>query len=310
MPFPSPSLPVPTLEPFEISYGGLPFAGVGGSTSRYNLGADGFAAGSFSIPKYITGDVQRAIDQGEFGGIDLSGGRDISASIVVKGTSPTDFDTALQTLAGVLPPQGEIELPLYVQRPSGIYACMAKPRGCDYPYGTSEVFALATVATCAWHATDPRWYLMPAFNQLATVPGPIGGIDFDITFDADFPEGHYGQLLDVQNNGRYESRPLLIISGPCVNPAVSNLSLPGSPTIGLNLTLNAGDRIVIDTDFQTVQLTAAGTTESVSRKNDLTSTTTWWNLPPGLNTIRFTTGDAEATSGSLTVQSASAFLGI
>ncbi len=310
MPFPPPGLPVPTLLPLEVSYGGLTFGGIGGSTSRYNVAQTGFTKGSFSVPKYITGDVQRAIDQGEFGGIDLSAGRDIGVDIIVKGTSPTDFDAAIQALAGVLPPQGEIELPLYVSRPSGVYGCMAKPRGCDYPYSTSEVFAQATVATCAWHATDPRWYLMPATSLTADVPGPLPGVTFDVTFNVDFGGGHYGSLIDITNSGLYEMRPLLIIEGPCINPAVANLSLPGTPTIGLNLTLEAGDTVEIDTDFQTVQLTAAGTTESVSRKNDLTPGSVWWNLPPGLSTIRLVTDDLAATAGKLVVQSASAWLGI
>jgi hypothetical protein len=114
--------------------------------------------------------------------------------------------------------------------------------------------------------------------------------------------------VTVYNSGLFEMRPVLVVTGPCTNPVISNLSIPGAPWIGVTITLNAGDTLAIDMDFQTVVYTSAGTSASVSRRNAVMNGETWWNLPPGPNIVEFTTGDGVPVAGTLAVQSADAFL--
>lgn len=313
MSFPAPNLTPPTLNPWQMSHKGLVFGGFDLTTpylfQQMPLGLD--------VPAYITGDIQRALDQGEFSGIDLSPGRDIQYTQLVK-TDGTSVAHARRALAGVMVPAGVTSHPLYLRTDDNlIFGCMARPRKHQYVSDLTLVQAKGVVMASQWHATDPRWYTCP--TKTATVgltsSGSLGGLLFNATAPFTFGGGTYAGVLSVYNAGHMEMRPVLIITGPCTNPVVSNLSLPGDPFIGVNITLGVGDTLTIDTDFQSILYTAAGTSVGQSRGDDKMDGTTWWNLLPsqfsgGLNTIAFTTGDAAFVTGTLTVQSADAWIGL
>jgi hypothetical protein len=138
-----------------------------------------------------------------------------------------------------------------------------------------------------------------------------GGLSFPVTFPAVFGAGGVGGLLSVVNSGKFESRPILVITGPCVNPVITNLSIPGAPFVGVNITLNAGDTLVIDLDWESGVYTTAGSSLGSSRRNALMTGVTWWNLPAAsASSIEFTTSDTTPVAGTLTVQSASAYLSV
>ena len=320
MSFPAPGLTPPTLSAWQASYRGLTF---GGFTPGAAYCFQGMPQG-LDIPAYVTGDQQRALDQGEFAGIDLSPGRDIQYTQAITADN-VSFDHARQALGGVMTPGGPTSDPLYLQLPSGCYGCMARPR--KHQYVVDNVFIQAgrpgslspgtAIAASQWHATDPRWYACP--TKTATVgltpSGSLGGLPFPATFPAMFGGGSYGGQLSVYNLGQMEMRPVLIITGPCTNPVVANLSITGAPWIGVWISLNVGDTLTIDLDFLSVLYTAAGTSVGQSRANQMMAGSQRWNILPsqvggGLNTILFTTGDAAFVAGTLTVQSADAWLAL
>jgi hypothetical protein len=170
--------------------------------------------------------------------------------------------------------------------------------------------AKATIATTLLHATDPRFYAAPSRTATVGLPTPAGGLLFPVTFPATFNGGGAGGLLTVVNAGRFEMRPMFIITGPCLNPTVANLSIAGAPAVTFALTMSAGDTLVIDCDWRTAQYTTAGSTQAASRRNTLVAGSTWFNLPPGSNIIEFTTADATQVAATLTVQSADAYLSL
>jgi len=305
MPFPSPALSVPSLTTYELSYGGLKFGGIVAG-SAYQLQR----LGGLDTPPIITADQQRALDQGEFAGLDLSGGRDIPIDLVVR-TDGTSLDHARRALGAVMTPQGATEAPLWLQLPSGTFACMARPKKYSGPpVDVSSLVGGGGVANILMHATDPRWYSAPSKTQTVGLPAPLGGLGFPVTFPASFGGGGVGGILQVYNNGLFEMRPVLIFTGPCTNPSATNLSIAGAPTIGFTISLAAGDTLVVGTDFQSAVYTVAGSTAGSSRRNLLTPTSTWFNLPPGLNQIEFNTTDGTQVAGTLTVQSADAWLSL
>lgn len=306
MPFPSPSLTPPTLANYQLWFGGLAFGGVN-RLSAYSLQS---LPTGLDVPAYISGDSQRPIDQGEFAGIDLSPGRDITVTQTMIGATQAALEAARQQLSGVLAPAGAIEAPLYIQLASGLFACMARPRKHNFTLDNNMVQVLGGVATTLFHATDPRWYAIPTKTQTVGLPTPAGGLLFPVTFNASFGGGGTGGILQIHNNGTIEMRPVLVIAGPCTNPVITNLSLNGTPSIGVTITLNTGDTLVIDTDLQSIVYTAAGTSAGVSRQNAQMPGNVWWNCPPGLSQIEFTTSDGVAVAGTLTVQSADAYIGL
>lgn len=315
MSFPSPSLTPPTLTLYQLSYRGLAFGGLTEGAAYQLQKLDGL-----ENPEVSSGDTQRSLDQGEIPGVDLEKGRDVTVTQVVQ-SDGTSFDHARQVLEAAMSIGGNTEEPLYVKLPSGLFACMARPRKHSGPgIDLTSVLTGGGVATSMLHATDPRWYAVPTKTATVGIPAQLGGLSFGgpgsgISFGGpgsgiSFGGGSTGGLLQVENNGRTEMRPILIITGPCTTPVVSNLSIAGAPSIGFNLTLNTGDTLEIETDLQRVLYTAAGTSGPASRRGSLLPGSTWWNLPPGANTIEFTTSDTSQVTGTLTVQSADAYAGL
>jgi hypothetical protein len=305
MAFPSPSLAPPALNPFQLSYGGLTFGGiVPGSAYQ-------FQTLTMDMPDVASGDVQRALDQGEFIGLDVLPGADITLVQAVS-SDGISLDHSAQALGGVLGPGGTTELPLWLQMPSGLFCRLCRPRKHNCPIDINRVLAKATIATTLWHSTDPRWYAAPSQSQTVGLPAAVsGGLSVAPAVPWALGAGSVGGLLSVVNAGLFESRPILIFTGPCVNPVASNLSIAGAPWIGVNITLNAGDTLVVDTDWQSVIYTTAGSSIGSPRDNVVMTGTTWFNLPKAsASMIEFTSADTSPVSGTLTVQSASAFLSL
>lgn len=303
MAFPAVATP-PSLPVWGMSYGGLAFGGIVRGSTYQLIGTD-----ALDIPAALSGDATRDLDQGDFIGLDTLPGRDITIQQVIAASTDASLDAARQTLAGVLGPAGTTELPLYLQLASGIYACMARPRKHSPPLDINTVLGKGVVVSTMFRASDPRWYAVPTKQATVGLPGPLGGLTFPVTFPASFGGGGGGGILQVTNAGQFEMRPVLVVTGPCTNPRVTNLTLPGAPGIGFNLVMATGDTLVIDTDFQSVLYFTAGSSIASSRRGALTSDTVWWNLPPGLNQIELTTTDALGAA-LLTVQSADAWLGL
>lgn len=301
---PSPSLTPPALANYQMSFRGLTFGGVVPGSAYQLQGLKGI-----DMPPVMSGDVQRALDQGEMMGLDLSAGRDIEITLVIN-PDGTSLDHARQALAGVLAVAGNTEEPLYLQLPSGVFACMARPRKYAAPVDITTVLAKGCVSNALLHATDPRWYAMPTKTATVGLPEPLGGVSFPISFDVSFGGGSTGGLLTVENNGTFECRPIFTITGPCTNPVISNLSIPGAPSLGFNITLGSGDTLVVETDYQSILYTPAGASGGASRRGSLMTGSTWWNLNPGPSQIEFTTSDGTQVSGTLTVVSADSFMGL
>lgn len=305
MAFPSPSFTPPTLRVWQMSFGGLIFGGVD-QASTYQLqqlvGIDGVDVGS--------GDVQRALDQGEIGGMDVLKGRDVTITQVVKSATDVGLDAARQALGGVMAYGGIVEQPLCLRLASGTFACMARPRRHNFTIDVSMVFAKGGVATTQLHATDPRWYASPSKSASVGLPGPLGGVRFPLTFPASFGGGTVGGTLQAINAGLFEMRPLLVFTGPVTNPAVQNLSLVGGPMLRFNMALAAGDTLVVDTDLQSIVYTPSGAAGGASRRTVLDPNSTWFNLIPGTNQLLFTSSDTTAVAGTLSVQSADAWMSL
>lgn len=310
MSFPSPALPVPALATYQMSYQGLAFGGIE-QAAVYHLQE---LPEGLGIPDYITGDVQRALDQGEYAGLDLSPGRNITIKQVVRGVSALALDTARQALAAVLGPQGATESPLYLQLPSGCFACMARPRKSPVILNGSSIIGIrqrsvGTEAATLFHATDPRWYLMPSKALTVGLPEPSAGLVPPVTPPVLIPASGVS-TVEAVNEGPMDTKPVFVITGPCVNPKITCISQPGAPSIAFEQALNPGDTLTIDTDWQSVVLVSAGSTLGSSRRSTEKPGATWFGFLPGSNIVEFTSDDKSKVAGTLTVQWASAFLGL
>lgn len=120
------------------------------------------------------------------------------------------------------------------------------------------------------------------------LPGGVG-MDWPLTLGAEIAGG-VGQVLHPGNAAVY---PTLTIVGPLTNPTVENRAT--GQRISLNVAVGAGDQVLIDMGARS--LTINGST----RFDVLSSTSSWWQIQPGTNEIRFSAATGDTGTQLLTV---------
>ena len=295
MAFPAVGVTPPTLQPWQLSWLGYT---IGAFQPLEYTKLDGL-----DMSGVRTGDAGRARDRGRFIGLDEMDGRDITLTGEVLLTS-----TNWQALAAVLVPGGTVESPLFIAIPGwGTLASMCRVRKHTLPIDIQAVLGQLASVTIQWSGSDPCFYTTPTQSPSVTPPGTTAGFSFPLHFPLSFGGGTLAGVISIDNTGNIESRPLLVVTGPCTNPSITNSSAPGSPNVTFDLTMATGDTLVIDMDMHTATYFTAGSTIGGNRLASRARGSQWWSLQPGTNTIEFLTSDPTAT-GTLTVEYASAII--
>jgi hypothetical protein len=301
MSFPAPSISPPSLSLYQLSYQGVSFGGVVYGATYQLVSITGL-----DMPPVASGDVQRPLDEGEFMGLDLSAGRDFTVTTIVRGSTAAALETARQALEGAMWVAGNTEAPLFIHMASNIYGIMCRPRKFNFTLDLNMVQGFGGVVTMVFHMTDPRVYASPTLSTNVPLPVSGTGYTFPLTFPHTYGGGSAG-VATVLNAGNVEMRPVLVFTGPLLTPIAYQLSLPNNPQIGFAVNMLAGDTLTIDTDFQSAVYRPGGAGSGYSVRNLELMGTTWFVLPKGSSTIGFS---ASSGSGTLSVQSASAFAGL
>lgn len=311
MPFPDPSVTPPNLSsgPYRFSYGGLAFGAPalpakGASSGDFQL----ITADGLDMPAVRSGDVSRPRDQGQFIGLNLFDGRDITVELgVIPGFGYSSAWAARQALAAAITPNVITETPFYYQPPTAegapLLVCMARCTKANWSLDTLALEGLIPYfptlsasgggmyhLTAQFHATDPRWYVAPTQST-----GPITP----------------GLTHTFVNSGTFEMRPIAVITGPCTNPGVNSITLGANlqfhdPSNPSPYDLLAGDTLTIDLDSHAVTKHVASSNVDISVPNWFVSGSTWWNLVPGSNTIGFS-ASASGPGAGLTLKWSSAY---
>ena len=286
----------PTLSEWQWSFGGF----VGGPGTNLEVkewtGVD--------LPAVRSGDSGRPRDHGMFRGLDVMGAREPSLTGDLHNLSGT-LAEAEAKLAQATVPGGSEDTPLFLNLEGwGTLACMARVRKRQMPRDIELSLGNLGKVALLWAADDPRWYTQTQQSSVAPF-NKTSGFSFPMGFPLSFGGGSSVGSLSILNAGNIETRPLLIVEGPCENPSVTNVTAPGSPNLTFDVTVGAGGRLVIDTDMHTATYYTAGTTLGASRLGTLAYGSHWFTLDPGVSTIQFSAATAE---GQLSVQFASAYL--
>lgn len=254
----------PSLANYQAQMNGLV---IGAGTNFGIKEIDGF----LGFPGTRSADVPLARDSGEWIGLDLYSGRDITLTSLLQADSISlqhaqeSYSTMLNT-AGTQ--KGAVtETPFYLQLPNLPLLCSSvRTRQLSYAVDINFMAGLTGGEdgfSALLHATDPRLY--------TTGTGYFG---FDGT-------GH----AMVTNGGNIEVRPIIVVLGPSTNPAVTNLNI--NRTVGFTMSVAAGDALVIDLGARTAVLASTG----ASQLGNITAGFTWWNLPPGGNSVLLNSGN-------------------
>lgn len=276
---------------YQAEYSGL----LMGPGTSYEL--DDFG-GLDDLPDARTSDVPRPSDHGLFAGTDFAAGRTVDLTVKVEAASAAAFRSALDSLINVVDIQ-PTELPLTFRLP-GMTAnrrINVRPRRRAVLPVKGLYGKIAKVAL-QFLATDPRVYAddETVLSTAAATSG--GGRTYNRVYDLTYAAGGTGGSIAALNAGTFPTRPILKITGPATTPRIENVE--ANAFLTFNLTLAAGEFLVVDLAARTVLL--GGT---ASRYSSLAIGSSWWELPPGTSTIRFSSADSQ---GTLEVRYRSAWL--
>lgn len=268
---------------------------VGGSGNPYNLiKINGF----HDAPDVRTADTERARAHGMFAGTDYLGGRSITAEIEVVAPHPDEADwsafsrafvpgdTAESTLKAQIPGVAggiEVQVGARVRR-------LALPIDRDYLFGHGS-------AMVEFFCTDPRIYsvaqTLVSIDQ-AAISG--SGLTFPATFPLSFGGAVSGGLGVATNAGEFSAPWVGTITGPVDNPRIENVAT--GQVLSFTGSLSAGQTLVISSLDRSVLLSG-----TASRYSWLNFGSSWFDLAPGTNTIRFAgtagTGNLQLTFRSV-----------
>jgi Siphovirus-type tail component, C-terminal domain len=150
-------------------------------------------------------------------------------------------------------------------------------------------------------APDPRWY-SDTLSQGSYDPtdSGTGGLTFDLDFELTFNVSS-GATLTTDNQGTISTPPYFTVTGPVVNPKITN-ETTGESIYTTGLALSTGATVEIDVANRRCLL--GGTTS----RPDLidSSLTEWFELQPGINQLRMTGSGMSASATNLAVSYRSA----
>jgi hypothetical protein len=249
------------------------------------------------MPTIRVQDSPRPADIGYFKGQDLLDGRVITLGFGIHAVDQFDLATQKSLFQNAFLVSGD-EIALYVYNSTRLINCRCRKR--HFSYDAQRV-ARIEEALVELFASDPKLY--DAYLQQAVVGLPVvlGGATFNALFNLAFGSSGAGGQVGVTNSGNFAARPVITIAGPVDNPIVANLSTGKS--LALTISLSATDVLVIDMDARTIILNG-----SASRRSAMNSGSQWWDIPPGVNTLRFSNNGAYQAAANCTFAFRSAWV--
>lgn len=145
-------------------------------------------------------------------------------------------------------------------------------------YVSSTVATYSVMVTAA----DPRRYSTTLSTKTTNLPSATGGLTLAATLPWTLSATVVAGQIDASNQGDFETRPVLTITGPALSPQIQAQMPDGSVRfMNFGQDLLDGDALVIDTDAHTVTLNG-----NVSRRRFLTVINGWPVIDAG-STVSF-----------------------
>ena len=257
--------------------------------------------GLVDMPPVRPADLVLSRRHGAHPGDDFVDVRSIVLTYEIYAADNTAFAAAVEALQTAYRPGGD-EQALVFQIPGVADGAKAlvwcRPRRRQLPVNL-EWFHRLPIATIEMVATDPLVYANTESEASTTLPSAAGGLVFPIVFPRTYGASATGGSITCVNDGSFDTDPTFRIDGPATNPRIENLT--AGKTIAVNITLASGEFLLIDVKSRTVLL--GGTT---SRFSFLDTSSRWFSLAPGSNSITFRA--STSTAATLTARWRSAWL--
>ena len=139
-----------------------------------------------------------------------------------------------------------------------------------------------------FEAYDPTWYSVSANNVAIGAASDTFGFNVPLTVPLVI-SGQAASGVTITNQGNIYANPVFTFSGVCSNPIIYNTTT--GEGFQLNIQLNAGDRLVVDSAAGSVTYTQAGLA-AIPYYGVFAGKRQFPRLAPGANTIQFSRDNA------------------
>jgi hypothetical protein len=232
-------------------------------------------------------------------GVDRYSGRAVTMTVNIVADTPTAISEAVSAFATAFSAPKDVDSPLTFTIPgvaSGLAARLnVRPRKMSVPIDRTYHQG-AAVASVELFAADPLIYSDTTGLVTLLSDWDVGGLLFDLEFDAIFGGGGSFGTSTINNAGSAVAPVFITINGPVTNPEIRNVTTGQS--LGFTVTLDVGELLEIDSAARTVMLGG-----SADRYSYLTLPQ-WWGLVPGRNEIRYFADAAVASIATVRYRSA------
>lgn len=215
--------------------------------------------------------IQRSADQGGWPAAQFYGPRVMTLTVLASAPTQALRDIARGLLQQVVPVNDLATLVVGEPVPKLTYVRRnaSASIGETYPTLTDVQFVIPLVSP------DPRKYaVQPVIDQIIMPVPVINPLTLPFTTPVFYPGGipPEASAITADNDGTYETRPTITLTGPCLGPSIVNATT-GQAITFTGLSLASSDVLVIDTDNR------QSTLNGVFYPADIGSQ--WWTLASG-----------------------------
>lgn len=237
-----------------------------------NPGRKGFKG----LPPFATTVLQTPLVDGDTPRFTLAQPRPLDVHLLIKGSNPTDYEAVRTALQGAMNPK----------LGNGWFRCtrsdgIQRDVFCRYDTGFDgdESWGVASAAhqeyILHFIAHDPYFYDPAATVQTFTASAATA---FFPIMPLRLSSSNIGSGFSIFNNGDIDAYPVFTITGPGMNPTLTNTTT--GKTVAATIALTAGQVLTIDTQAKTV------TREDGSNQfSTLSFASALWTLVAGQNAI-------------------------
>lgn len=210
-------------------------------------------------------------------------------AIFTKGMSPEEIKNARRKVADICNPlNGILRMEVTLNNNETFNRDITFVSAPIFPTGHENRNRAWQKVQLLYSANNPFWYSQ---NEIVE---SFQGVEPLFTFPFELPGVIFGNVIPNKiavNEGQVQAPVIIEINGYCINPEIKNATT-GEFIRFKDLTMNTGDKLIIDTSFGQKRVELNG--ENVFNKLDFSST--FFNLKIGENSIDFSdeTGSQEA----------------
>lgn len=266
----------------RIDLGSVPLGSVDSSGVAWRL----MELQGWDSPEVRSEMQQREADHGAWASPVYLGERPITAAGVIEAADRAGLDDAMERLRAAV---GLTDTLMVVWESTPKQSVVRRSGKLVMQYVTDRIASYSLMVT----APDPRRYGVDLQTDNTMLPVTTGGLTPPVTPPVTITSTSVSGVIDAENVGSFETRPLFIIDGPVDGPKILAQMPDGSVRfLNYSQSLGAGEQLVIDTDAHSVILNG-----DVSRRRFLT-TPTGWPIIPASSLVSFRFDSTYYSSGA------------